>query len=309
LNNISNIFPESQKKFCYWSIGDKKYALILNTLVKSARSVGVTEDFHVWADRKIEGAINHYIDGIVKEGKEGKMLGFEFKFKYLKKMLDFDYDYYVYLDSDTYFVRKPRNPLTLLKGDSMHMFLESNLFEYEHFTKPGWEGCSIPVVINAMRDMGVKSERIYNINGGFWIISKNRVYEMIDLVYSFWKYMHNKGHNVADETGLSYAMHMLCSNTENHLLRNNLDFYGFYLTSQCRNKLPDGKSWEMEEWFTGQKILVNPAIVHCFYSKELLIDASLSFHKKIVSRIIRFLNKKIVSRIISFLSKIRHFIC
>ena len=44
------------KDICYWSIGDGKFAKVLQTLVRSFRSVGMKEDFIAFSDRDIEGA-------------------------------------------------------------------------------------------------------------------------------------------------------------------------------------------------------------------------------------------------------------
>ena len=48
-----------RKKFCYWSVADGQHALMMQTCVRSARAARVREDFHVWSDRAIAGAIAH----------------------------------------------------------------------------------------------------------------------------------------------------------------------------------------------------------------------------------------------------------
>lgn len=274
------------KKYCYWSIGNKEYAFFLKTLVKSARKVGVKEDFHVWSDRKIKGAVTHYMDRREASNiDEGNLFLYEFKFKYLKKMLNLNYDYYVYLDSDIYFVRKPRNPLTMLKGDPMHVFLETNLIEHKYLVRSAWWKCPTIEFIKLMRDMGVKSEKIYNINAGMLIISREYVEQMCNLAYKFWIYAQKKGYNFMDEPPICYAMHMLCSDTEKHLLKDNLDFYAPYASSyklsNFEKKFPNGRPWTLEIFFTGQKILVNPAIVHFILYKEHLLGFNGRLFRKV----------------------------
>ena len=308
MDNIINSSSEIRKKFCYWSIGNKECALVLRTAVRSARNVGITEDFHVWTDRQIDGAINHYLDSYeAKHLGESGLFFAEFKFKYLKKMLDFDYDYYIFFDADTYFVRKPRNPLTLLRGDPMHIFLQTNLVENQSLNRSGWHYCPLTVLIKAMRDMGVTSKKIYNVNGGFFIIAKEHVTEMVDLVYKFWWHMHDVGYDFTEEPPLSYAMHMMCKDTEKHLLADNLDFYGNYVTdfntAKGKNKLPGKELWTMGSFFTDEKFLVSPAIVHCVFSKKLLLTPYDLFFRRVkyalrrgmgrIERLLKTLKEKI----------------
>ena len=37
-----------------------------------------------------------------------------------------------------------------------------------------------------------------------------------------------------------------------------------------RDRLPDGRSWQFEDYMSGEKHRVNPAIVHAMRSKEIM---------------------------------------
>jgi hypothetical protein len=81
-----------RKKFCYWSVADGQHALMMPTCVRSARAAGVTEDFHVWSERAIAGAIAH------DAGHFDKHL-YQFKFDFLQKQAArLNYDYFVWLE-------------------------------------------------------------------------------------------------------------------------------------------------------------------------------------------------------------------
>ncbi len=119
--------------FCYWSVADGQHALMMQTCVRSARAAGVTEDFHVWSDRAIAGAIAH------DAGQFDKHL-YHFKFDFLQKQAArLNYDYFVWLDADNYFVRHPGDVLRVLDGDAIHACLESNLCALDNL-RPDWWG-------------------------------------------------------------------------------------------------------------------------------------------------------------------------
>jgi len=298
-NFNSNI--TGKKRFCYWAVADKDFAFLLKNLVKSARVVGVEDDFHAWSDKNIDGAVTHRLDlGDIARLNTNSLFPYEFKFKYLKKMLSFDYDYYVYIDSDMHFAKKPpTSPLVLLKGDPLHLFLDTNLDASAHLIRSEWWGCPLRDIVQAMRDMGVKNKKIYNLNGGFWVISRQHVHEILHLVYKFWGYLRDKGYpGIADEIPLSYAMHMLCHNLDEHLLCNNLDYFG-NCNSRDRvtaERILNGQPWIMKDNFTGKEELVNPAIVHCICLKDALMEIYLGYPWKITYRI-KSLFKKIAHKI------------
>lgn len=78
-----------KSSYCYWSVVDGEYAVMANSLVKSARQVGAFKDFHIWTDRPINGATCH------KAGQFQKW-GCQFKLTYLRDAVkQLNYDYFV----------------------------------------------------------------------------------------------------------------------------------------------------------------------------------------------------------------------
>ena len=120
-----------RKKFCYWSVADGQHARMMQTCVRSARAARVREDFHVWSDRAIAGAIAH------DAGQFDKHL-YHFKFDFLQKeVARLNYDYFVWLDADNFFVRHPGDVLSVLDGDAIHACLESNMCALDNL-RPDW---------------------------------------------------------------------------------------------------------------------------------------------------------------------------
>jgi hypothetical protein len=110
-----------KKTYCYWSVADGDYARMFGATVKSARQVGVFKDFHVWADRPVPGAICH-------ESGPFEKWGCLFKLLFLRDAVGkLNYDYFVWLDTDTWFVRNPGDVLRVLKGAPLHIALESDV--------------------------------------------------------------------------------------------------------------------------------------------------------------------------------------
>lgn len=251
-------------KYCYWSVADGKHAEMMKSVIRSARNVGVKEDFHIWSDTNIDGAINHECGNFDKSH-------YLFKFKFLKEQVSaLDYDFFVFLDADSYFVRNPGNVLRVLYGAPIHVCLESDCTDPQN-TRPDWWGCPLDKYVQLMRERGVKSKSVFNTNAGFWIVKK----EVIDLFYNltmeFWQYCKNCGFIFTEEAPLAYAGHMLMADPYVHTLKSHRDIWASDWTGNYANRLPDGKPWQFEDYMSGYKFTVNPAIVHAMRSKEVLM--------------------------------------
>jgi len=57
-----------RERYCFWSVVNGQYALMMQSAVDSARAAGVFKDFHVWTDRPIRGAICHANKKLKKSG-------------------------------------------------------------------------------------------------------------------------------------------------------------------------------------------------------------------------------------------------
>ena len=123
-----------------------------------------------------------------------------------------------------------------------------------------------------MRHKGVKSDAIFNVNAGFWIVHHDVIDTFCDLALDFWHFCHKLGlDDFTEEPPLAYATHMLCGNPYLHTLRAThelwaSDWLGFFI-----DILPDGRPWIFEDYFNADRFLVNPAIVHAMRSKEALV--------------------------------------
>jgi hypothetical protein len=252
------------KDICFWSIADGEYAFILQTLVDSYRNVGMPYDFYAFCDRNISGAILHPIETFDKSL-------FIFKYTFLRKYIkELDYRYFVYLDADNFFVRQPPPLLDLMQKSTLHTFLECDCTQPSK--RKEWQCCPLPEYVSLMRECGVMSEKIYNVNGGFFMVKREAIDLMCDLMEDFWKYSFRKGYVLTDEAPLAYATHMLCADPQQHLLKFNPHYWCSDWTGCFAGRLPDGNPWMFADYMTYEPFSVNPAIVHAIKSKDALIS-------------------------------------
>src|SRR5690349_12347340 len=109
------------KKFCYWTVADGEYAEMAKVAVRSARSVGIDTDFHIWSDREIPNAVTYPAGNFEK-------WGWYFKLTFLRDAVqNLDYEYFIWIDTDTYFVRHPGDILRVMNGSPLHIFLECDV--------------------------------------------------------------------------------------------------------------------------------------------------------------------------------------
>jgi hypothetical protein len=251
-------------RYCFWTVVDGEYAIMAQAMVNSARNVGVFRDFHIWTDRSIAGAVCHEMGQVEK-------WGCLFKLTFLRDAVRrLDYEYFVWLDSDTYFVRHPGNVLRVLGGSPIHISLESDIC-LPHNRRPDWWDCPNAQFAALMRSKGVRSKSVFNVNGGFFIVHRDAVETVFNLAYDFWQFSRAQGFTFNDEPLLAYAMQMLCGNPYAHTLRQTADLWASDWTGCFRDQLPDGQSWWFVDYFTGENLPVNPAIVHAMRSKTALL--------------------------------------
>lgn len=252
-----------RERYCYWSVVDGDYSQMMQSVVDSARQVGVFKDFHVWTDRPINGATCH------PAAKFDKSL-YLFKLRFLRDEVSrLDYDYFVWLDADSYFVRDPGDLLRLMQGSPVHSSLESDACLAENVRQDWWD-CSLKNYATLMRFMGVRSRAIFNVNAGFWIVHRDVISRFCELAFDFWDLANRAGCEFTEEPPLAYATHMLCGNPYLHTLRQTSDVWASDWTGCYAGRLPDGKPWEFVDYFSEQSFQVNPAIVHAMRSKEIL---------------------------------------
>ncbi len=251
--------------FCFWSVAFGAHTEMLPAAIRSARKLGVREDFHVWSDRSVQGATVHPLGAFDKSH-------FLFKFTFLRKAVQaLPYDYFVWLDCDTLFVRNPADVLAVMQGSPVHASLESDACRPDNQRRDWW-GCPMQMYAALMRSRGVRSRAIFNVNAGFWIVQRDAVETFCSLSDSFWQYCRNRGFTFTEEAPLAYATHMLCGDPDRHTLRATRDVWASDWTGHFTNHLPEGHPWDFQDYFTGERFTVNPAIVHVMRSKRLLCD-------------------------------------
>jgi hypothetical protein len=253
--------------YCWWSIGDGIHGKMLRSTVRSMKEHNIEGDIHLWTDQtNIDGATIH---PVVTNSFDKKH--YLFKFRFLKdQVAKLPYDYFIFFDADSYFVRPlPYDPLIMMQGSPVHSFLESYTSHPKNI-RFDWWGCWLTKYEELMREKGVMSRRIYNVNAGLWIVQKEAIGDFYHLSDYFWKYCHKLGVTFTEEAPLAYTTHMLCGDAEAHTLINFTDFWASDWTGNFNNILPTDREWFFEDYFTTEKIPVNPAIVHCMRSKNAL---------------------------------------
>lgn len=253
-----------KRTFCYWSIGSGAYADLLVALVHSARAVGVTEDFHVWTDREIPGAIAH-------PAGDFDNWGWLFKLVFLRReVARLGYDYYVFVDADSWFVRHPGDPGAVLGDAPMHATLEADL------TRSGavdfWWDYPTSTFVALMRDAGVRHPAICNVNGGLFIVRHAAVETVYALARGFWRFCRQRGVLCVDEPLLAYAMQLLCDDPEAHTLRATHRFWATDTNGAFTRSLPDGRPFRFRGFHRQYDLDVDPAIVHLVRGKEPLFQ-------------------------------------
>lgn len=255
-------------KVCYWSIAWGQYSYILQSLLKSYKDVGLTNDFHVFSDKELKFAINHKLDPCIALDR----LQF-FKFFYLKdQMRELDYDVFVFIDADHFFVKKPDINIEeiLSDGAPWHSFLESPVNSNK--TQRGdWWGITNSNLVRYFTDLGVKEAEIRNTNGGFWICKKDFINEAFDLAFKCHNYLKSKNHIVPEEVSIGYISH-LTNNPKQRYAEKYFDYWASDWTGNFLDQMPQNRYWEWVSYMTNERHLVNPAIVHSMRSKNALIE-------------------------------------
>jgi len=238
---------------------------MIEACVRSARRVGVSEDFHVWTSDPISGATCHPL------GHLDKSL-YIFKLHYLREEVrKLGYEYYIWIDADTYFVRHPGDALRFMNHSPVHGSLEADASSPK-CTRPDWWGVPLQTYVKLMRERGVRSRAVFNLNGGFWIVHRDVIETFCDLSLEFWQYCRHSGYSVTEEPAVAYAVQMLCGNPYSHTLRATSDLWASDWTGYYHDVLPDGRSWVFRDYFTNERFVVNPAIIHAMRSKTALMN-------------------------------------
>jgi hypothetical protein len=258
------------KKFCYWTISWGDYDYISQSMINSAREVGVNEDFYAFTEKPVKNCYNKSLNKNIKLDS----LQF-FKFEYLKHEIQkLDYDYFIFIDADHYFVRNPEiNPLDIIKDSPWHSFLESPI-NSEKTKRPDWWQVPNVIMSSFMKKNGAMSKEIRNSNGGFWICKKEFIEQASTLAYEFHNKLKKYNFIVPEEVSIAYLSHLMSPNIEDRFLENYTNYWASDWTDNFKDTIPENREWEYVSYMTLEKIKVKPAIVHAMRSKQALINKS-----------------------------------
>jgi hypothetical protein len=256
-----------KKEFCFWSVATGPYAEMAQCMVDSARSVGVFKTFHLWTDRKIEGAVCHPSRAsAVKE----RYVQLKLLYTQVRKL---KYDYFVWLDADTIFVRHPGDVLRVLHDAPVHASLESNTAQPDPL-QPQWGICALPNFTKLMRFKGVRSDAIFTVNAGFWIVHREVIENFCVLAWDFWEFCKLVGYRFGVEPLLAYVTQMLCGNPYLHTLKSTADLWAPDGVGRFSGSVPQAGGWNHKDPFSGEAFNVNPAIIHAPCSKRALVASA-----------------------------------
>ena len=266
---LNRDFPLN-RRYCYWTYCDSKFSKMAEALIRSLRRNGEQADFHCWSPDEIPSATETH----KLQLSPAEKVHWLWKFRLLKdEVSKLEYQHYIYIDADSYCVRRPDDPLKLLCGDPVHAFLESAISDPKCSVGDWW---SFPrdKMVAAMRELGVKCEKIYGVNGGAFIVKREAVAEFCDLGMKLWNYIRAQGTAVADEPGIAYAVMMMSKDPTAHEHEKWFSVWAHDHGSVFTNRLPDGTEWTFTNWLRrDQKFQVNPAILHLMRSKNALADS------------------------------------
>jgi hypothetical protein len=258
-------------KFCYWTISWGDYNFMSQSLVNSARDVGIKEDFIVFSNGQLTNCINKELDSNIQLDLSNYM----FKFLYLHKLKDYNYDYFVFIDSDSYFVRPPSiSPLLFMQDNNpWHCFLESPI-NAENTNRPDWWGVPVQTLTNMFRNLGVINKEIRNMNAGYWICKKEFIAEACYLGIECYKYFVSNGFRITEEIPMAYISNYISTNPFFHYHEKHINYWASDWIGIFKDIIPFDKPWEYISYMTNERFMVQPALVHAMRSKNALIQKS-----------------------------------
>ena len=270
--------PRQKYRFAYFTGTNRPHEkTMIDTMIASARKAGVLEDFHVFSPMVIDDAIHHAIP----EKRPWNM--HMAKIEFLLDLQHLDYEYFVWLDTDNYFVRDPGDLKELIRNEPCWVSMEGD------FTSPDvkfkeWYGLFVrtlpapplpgdkmsPTVCEVYKQFGAKYCR--NTNGGMFICRREAIPEFYQRTFHVFNTLHQNGfHSIPDEPPLAIVGDIMVSDPLQNTPDKHSHIWACDWHSTFKHKLPDGQPWLSKEWLTQTPgPMINPAIIHCMRSKELL---------------------------------------
>jgi hypothetical protein len=233
--------------------------------IYSARQMGVKENFHVWSDTPIPGAITHHSGQFDKSHYKFKL---DFLHRQVKGLF---YEYFVFVDADSWFVRNPGDIINYCQDSPVHICMESNCDNPDAYRKDWW-GCPLEEYCRLMRAKGVRCKQIFNMNAGLWIVHRDAIDKLYRLAYEFWHFAQQSGYTFTEEAPLAFVGHMMMGNPYKHQLRMAPELWASDWLGHFKDRIPVDEAWDFHDYMTDELIRVQPAIVHAMGSKDKLIQ-------------------------------------
>ena len=264
------------KEFCFLNVSNNDHAKLAHTMVQSARKAGIKEDFHIFHDlpQDIPGAKNYKVESKLD------ISGCWFKLEYLLKFANTVElpEYVCWIDSDNYFVKTYSDPvsnfLEAAAGGVSMIILEDELTGLNN-KRGDWWGISTPNTVRIFRELGCKAQRLYNTNGGLFMIRKDFIKAFYQLCQDFRQIINKKfNQNICEEYVLAIISNLFNVNPSLSNMSNGIGEKTWCCDwkNVFANALPDGsKAWEAEHYLSGDKYMVNPSIVHVMKNKPFLV--------------------------------------
>lgn len=259
--------------FCYFT-GTNRTAdnPIINTMIKSARAVGVTEEFHVFSPQPVDDSTYTTYHPIWSSQPWRSHMA---KLDFLRQLANTDYDYCVWLDSDNYFTRHPGDLSNLIRDNKCWVSMEGEITGPNVRHKDWWSmKFAGNEIIDKMRALGC-GDRIWNTNGGMWIVRRDAITEFADKCEQVFQALKPDHQTVTDEPPLAIACMTMTPDAELNTIEHYGDTWAIDWAGRIfKNRLPDGQPWLYEVWLTGEQHTINPAIVHAMGSKGAMRRAA-----------------------------------
>lgn len=265
-------------RFCYYTGSNRaNEPAMMGTMIRSARSAGVQEDFHTFALADVEGAINH--TGRIDFRQ------YMFKVDLLQQLKHLDYDYFVWLDPDNYFVRDPGDLSELIRDNKVWVSMEGDLASPASKQK-NWWGLKVdasPTLTQHWQRHGVTDvSHVWNTNAGMFIVRRDAIDEFSDRMWTIFNDLIKYAGGVTEEPPLAICGALMTKDPENNTFPKHEHIWvSDWIREWGRaGRLPDGTAFPATDWVSGLSLgKVNPAIVHLLGGKNLMID------KKIIGTI------------------------
>jgi hypothetical protein len=221
--------------------------------VRSARQAGVFKPFQVLTDRPLAGC--ECYDAFQCDKADGL-----FKLHYLKAgMSRLNFDYFIWLDADTVFARNPVDALGPLGRSPIHVPLETNLSALAEDHE--WKGVSGFRLREVFHREGL-AEPVYFSRSAFWIVHHEAIEPVYELALRFWHQARQAGLKAGVDAALGYAMHLLCADTEAHLLAKHPELWGSDDGGRFEAAPADSGPWQCGRRPGPSVPSVLPAIIH-----------------------------------------------